>query len=261
MTFKRLNARVAFTAVAGALVLGTMATTASANHCMYKNAHKSYGMPYGKQYGYSPKYGRGYGYGRYGHGMKGYGRYGHGMKGYGHYGHGMKGYGHHGYGMKGWGMGHPPMYAYGAGMYDRSQAESGSSPTKPSSAATKDIVDTAVAAGKFNTLVTAVKTAGLVDLLKGDGPFTVFAPTDEAFAKLPEGKLDALLADKDKLTAVLKYHVVPGSLSAADILQAGELNTAEGQALSVETIEVAKADIKASNGTIHVIDSVLIPTM
>jgi uncharacterized surface protein with fasciclin (FAS1) repeats len=132
--------------------------------------------------------------------------------------------------------------------------------------ASADIVDTAVAAGSFTTLVTAVKAAGLVDTLKGKGPFTVFAPTDAAFAKLPKGTLDALLADKDKLAKVLTYHVVAGKVMAADV-KAGKVKTVEGQSLTVSTeggvkvdgANVVKTDIVASNGVIHVIDTVVLP--
>ncbi len=130
----------------------------------------------------------------------------------------------------------------------------------------KDIVDTAVAAGSFNTLATALKAAGLVDTLKGAGPFTVFAPTDAAFAKVPKADLDALLADKAKLTAVLTYHVVPGKVMAADV-KAGMVKTVQGSSITVSTMDgvkvdqakVTKTDIVADNGVIHVIDSVIIP--
>jgi uncharacterized surface protein with fasciclin (FAS1) repeats len=130
----------------------------------------------------------------------------------------------------------------------------------------KDIVDTAVAAGSFKTLATALTAAGLVDTLKGPGPFTVFAPTDEAFAKVPKADLDALLKDKAKLTAVLTYHVVPGKVMAADV-KAGKVKTVQGSELTVTTMggvkvdnaHVIKTDIVADNGVIHVIDSVLIP--
>ena len=133
--------------------------------------------------------------------------------------------------------------------------------------ASKDIVDTAVAAGSFKTLVQAVQAAGLVDVLKGDGPFTVFAPTDEAFAKLPAGTLEGLLKDKAKLTAILTYHVVPGKQMASDVVSASELKTVQGQALKVfasdgvkiDDANVVKTDILCSNGVIHVIDSVVIP--
>ncbi len=130
----------------------------------------------------------------------------------------------------------------------------------------KDIVETAVAAGKFTTLATALKAAGLVDTLKGPGPFTVFAPTDEAFAKVPKADLDALLKDKAKLTAVLTYHVVPGKVMAKDV-KAGQVATVQGSKLTLGTMggvtvdnaKVVQADIVASNGVIHVIDSVVIP--
>jgi uncharacterized surface protein with fasciclin (FAS1) repeats len=131
----------------------------------------------------------------------------------------------------------------------------------------RDIVDTAVAAGSFNTLVTAVKQAGLVETLKGKGPFTVFAPTDAAFAKIPKDRLDALLADKALLTKVLTYHVVPGRVMAANV-KPGPVKTVEGDNLTVsvqgsqvmvDQATVIKTDIAASNGVIHVIDSVVVP--
>ena len=130
----------------------------------------------------------------------------------------------------------------------------------------KDIVDTAVAAGSFKTLATALQAAGLVDTLKGKGPFTVFAPTDEAFAKVPKADLDALLKDKAKLTAVLTYHVVPGKVMAADV-KAGKVKTVQGGEITVSTTggvkvdaaNVVKTDIVADNGVIHVIDSVIMP--
>jgi uncharacterized surface protein with fasciclin (FAS1) repeats len=134
------------------------------------------------------------------------------------------------------------------------------------SAQAKDIVDTAVAAGNFKTLATALGAAGLVDTLKGKGPFTVFAPTDEAFAKIPKGDLDALLKDKAKLTAVLTYHVVAGKVMAADV-KAGKVKTVQGSDLTVTTsggvmvdkAKVVKTDIVADNGVIHVIDTVIMP--
>lgn len=130
----------------------------------------------------------------------------------------------------------------------------------------KDIVDTAVASGQFNTLATALQKAGLVETLKGKGPFTVFAPTDEAFAKVPKAQLDALLADKEKLVAVLTYHVVPGKVMAKDV-KAGEVKTVQGTTLTVTTAggvkvdnaNVTKTDIAADNGVIHVIDAVILP--
>ena len=122
-----------------------------------------------------------------------------------------------------------------------------------------DIVDTAVSAGSFNTLVTAVQAAGLEATLRGDGPYTVFAPTDEAFAKLPDGTLEALLADPEKLKKVLTYHVVSGKVMASDLMKKQSVKTVEGSAIPSSEISVAKADIIASNGVIHVVDEVLIP--
>ena len=129
-----------------------------------------------------------------------------------------------------------------------------------------DIVDTAVAAGSFKTLATALGAADLVGTLKGKGPFTVFAPTDEAFAKIPKADLDALLKDKKKLAAVLTYHVVPGKVMAADV-KAGKVKTVQGSEVTIATTggvmvnnaKVIKTDIAADNGVIHVIDTVLMP--
>ncbi|GAB4557579.1 MAG: fasciclin domain-containing protein [Rhizobacter sp.] len=134
------------------------------------------------------------------------------------------------------------------------------------SAQAKDIVDTAVAAGNFKTLATALQAAGLIDTLKGPGPFTVFAPTDAAFAKIPKDQLDALLKDKAKLTAVLTYHVVAGKVMAKDV-KAGKAKTVQGSELTlattggvtVDNAKVVTADVAADNGVIHVIDTVLMP--
>jgi uncharacterized surface protein with fasciclin (FAS1) repeats len=134
----------------------------------------------------------------------------------------------------------------------------------------KDIVDTAVAAGQFKTLAAALKAAGLVETLKGSGPFTVFAPTDEAFAKLPNGTVEDLLKpeNKAKLTAILTYHVVPGKVMAAEVVKVKEAKTVQGGSLKVnaaggtvkvDNATVVKTDIAASNGVIHVIDSVVLP--
>jgi uncharacterized surface protein with fasciclin (FAS1) repeats len=137
--------------------------------------------------------------------------------------------------------------------------------------AKKDIVETAVAAGSFKTLATALTQAGLIDTLKGKGPFTVFAPTDEAFAKIAKKDLDALLKDKKKLTAVLTYHVVAGKVMAADVMQmkdGAKVKTVEGHEftlglkdgkVTVDGATVVKTDIEASNGVIHVIDTVIMP--
>jgi uncharacterized surface protein with fasciclin (FAS1) repeats len=134
----------------------------------------------------------------------------------------------------------------------------------------KDIVDTAVNAGTFNTLVAAVQAADLVDTLKGEGPFTVFAPTDEAFAALPEGTVENLLKpeNKDQLIAILTYHVVPGKVMAADIagaettassVQGGDLMINGTDGVTVNGAMVTQADIETSNGVIHVIDTVILP--
>jgi uncharacterized surface protein with fasciclin (FAS1) repeats len=136
--------------------------------------------------------------------------------------------------------------------------------------AKKDIVDTAVAAGDFKTLAAALKAAGLIDTLKGEGPFTVFAPTDEAFAKLPAGTVESLLKpeNKDKLTAILTYHVVPAKAMAKDVAGMTSAKTVNGKKLKlqidgdkvmVDEATVTKADIATSNGVIHVIDTVLLP--
>jgi uncharacterized surface protein with fasciclin (FAS1) repeats len=136
------------------------------------------------------------------------------------------------------------------------------------STAAKDIVDTAVDAGSFKTLATALQAAGLVDTLKGAGPFTVFAPTDAAFAKIPKADLDALLADKEALTQVLTYHVVPGKVMAADVVKLKQAKTVEGSSVKIKVTDgkvkidganVAATDIAASNGVIHVIDTVIMP--
>ena len=135
-------------------------------------------------------------------------------------------------------------------------------------ASAADIVDTAVAAGSFNTLVTAVKAAGLVDTLKGAGPFTVFAPTDEAFAKLPAGTVEALLKDPAKLKKILTYHVVAGKVMAADVVKIKSAKTVEGSSAKVsakggtvmiDNAKVVKTDIVCDNGVIHVIDTVIMP--
>lgn len=134
----------------------------------------------------------------------------------------------------------------------------------------KNIVETAVSAGSFKTLTTALKAAGLVETLNGKGPFTVFAPTDEAFAKLPAGTVESLLepANKQKLTAILTYHVVAGNVKAADVVKLSSAKTLNGQSVMIKTAggkvfindaTVIKADIAATNGTIHVIDTVLMP--
>ena len=220
-------------------------------------------------YVYKPHYGHpDHGYHR-GYGMPG--RYGHG----GYHRGPMKGYTP--YPMYGYPGGSGPAYGYGKphGMDGRCggkrmgyMLKTGTDEaSKASAAATGDIVDVAVGAGSFNTLVAAVKAAGLVDTLKGEGPFTVFAPTDEAFAKIPKADLDALLADKEKLTAVLTYHVVPGKVTAADVAKLDSATTVQGGSIAIDTSDgvtvdgakVVEADVMASNGVIHVIDTVIMP--
>ncbi|MFH4398629.1 fasciclin domain-containing protein [Vibrio diabolicus] len=133
-----------------------------------------------------------------------------------------------------------------------------------------DIVDVATENGSFNTLVAAVKAADLVDTLKGEGPFTVFAPTDDAFAKLPDGTVDMLLMpeNKDKLVSILTYHVVPGKVMAADVVKLDKATTVQGQDVMIKTMgdkvmvndaNVMATDVKAKNGVIHVIDTVIMP--
>ena len=124
-----------------------------------------------------------------------------------------------------------------------------------------DIIETATAAGDFNTLIKAVVAADLYDTLRGEGPFTLFAPTDAAFAELPDGMLDELLADKEMLAAVLSNHVVPGRLTAADLLQQREFKTVQGQTLSLSDLNVLSADIETANGIVHVIDKVVVPSL
>jgi uncharacterized surface protein with fasciclin (FAS1) repeats len=140
----------------------------------------------------------------------------------------------------------------------------------PAAKPTKDIVGVAIEAGSFKTLVAALQAAGLVETLQGKGPFTVFAPTDAAFAKLPKGTVEALLADKEQLAAILTYHVVPGKVTAADVMKMGKGNpaTVNGQTLAisvsggkvyVNNATVVSADVMATNGVIHVIDTVVLP--
>jgi uncharacterized surface protein with fasciclin (FAS1) repeats len=142
--------------------------------------------------------------------------------------------------------------------------------TEPKADTEMNIVEVAVSAGSFNTLVTAVKAAGLVETLSGEGPFTVFAPTDEAFAQIPQETLEALLADKEALTAVLTYHVVAGKVMSGDVVNLSSAQTVNGQEIEIKTWDgkvlingatVVSADIEATNGVIHVIDQVILPQM
>ena len=139
--------------------------------------------------------------------------------------------------------------------------------TTPAAEATANIVDTAINAGSFNTLVDALNAAGLVETLQGPGPFTVFAPSDEAFAKIPEKIRSAIIADKDALTELLTYHVISGEVSAADVARLNSAETVQGSAITIDTsngvkvdgASVTTADIRATNGIIHVIDTVMMP--
>ena len=162
-----------------------------------------------------------------------------------------------------------PAMAGGCSSKSSTDASASKASAVMSQAATsQDLVDVAAGAGSFQTLVAAVQAAGLVDVLKSKGPFTIFAPTDEAFAKLPEGTLEALLKDQDKLAAILTYHVVPGKLMAADVTGLSKAKTVQGQEIRIETgkgvminqANVIQTDIAASNGVIHVIDSVILPS-
>ena len=163
-------------------------------------------------------------------------------------------------------------FSFAADKKDTKPAEAKKeAPKEAPKAAAKDIIDTAVAAGSFKTLATALTEAGLIDTLKGAGPFTVFAPTDDAFAKIAKKDLDALLKDKKKLAAVLTYHVVAGKVMAADVVKmkdGSKVKTVEGREftlglkdgkVTVDGANVTKTDIEASNGVIHVIDTVIMP--
>lgn len=215
-----------------------------------------YGMPYGKPHHMSPR-----GAHSYCHGMA--------MKRGANYG--KWGYpAHHPMGMNR-GYAKPPGQGYGA-AYDKQKpryktkpgygtppkGDYGSARSEPAPTQ-KDLVGTAAAAGNFATLISAVKAAGLVDTLSGEGPFTVLAPSDAAFSKLPKEQMDGLLGDPEALKNVLTYHVIAGELSAADLLEQGEATTVNGAKVTVGQLDVAKADIKASNGVIHVLNAVLVP--
>jgi uncharacterized surface protein with fasciclin (FAS1) repeats len=152
-------------------------------------------------------------------------------------------------------------YAAGCGSYDATASKYGEG---------SDIITTAVDAGSFNTLAAALTAAGLVDVLKGDGPFTVFAPTDDAFAKLPAGTVESLLKpeNKDQLISILTYHVVPGKVEAADVVKLDSAKTVQGGKVAIDVrdgnvfvdqAKVVQTDVGASNGVIHVIDSVILP--
>lgn len=177
----------------------------------------------------------------------------------------------HGYGPSPVGSYQPAVYrgpSAQPGMRAMRVGHHGGAYGKPMAAASQqDIVDIAVSAGDFNTLVTAIKAAGLLETLKGDGPYTVFAPTDEAFAEIPKDQLDALLKDKVALTKVLTYHVVAGKVTSADVVKLSSAKTVQGQSITIDSrngvmvdnAQVIKTDIEAQNGIIHVIDTVIMP--
>jgi uncharacterized surface protein with fasciclin (FAS1) repeats len=244
--------------------LGTLLTLGAINTATAGQGYYGYdaqGMHSGNYYktdrkpGYfrHPIYGQSFKHPKYGYKFK-HPVHGYMPMGVAGYGHGYK-YGN----MKNCGEMKDAGYLLKTGMHESGE--------KKSMAPAGDIVDVAVGAGSFNTLVTALKAADLVDTLKGEGPFTVFAPTDDAFAKIPKADLDALLADKEKLTAVLTYHVVPGKVMAADVVKLTEAKTVQGgniaidasDGVKVDNATVVKTDIIASNGVIHVIDTVIMP--
>jgi len=232
-----MSLRISSAVAAAALAFGIVfSQSAVAKHSCYKSG--------------SMQPGKGYGYMHHPHMHRG-----HKPHGWHHKGHG------HGpmYGKPGGAQGYGKPHAKAYGKYGAEGTAEAGAPAAERAAGTKDLVDTAIGAQQFNSLVTAVKAAELVETLKGDGPFTVFAPSDDAFAKLPEGFVSSLLGDKPKLTDVLTYHVVAGRLSAADLLEKGEVETLQGATLTLDQLSVAKADIPASNGIIHVIDKVLMP--
>ena len=229
------------------LGLAMLPAASQANTCMMTKpyAYKGNMAPYDMR-PYSP--------------MLKHGRHHHGHKGMqGYMGHGYP----HRYGLQGkhTGTGKAKSYSGSRGSKDADQTADARGNAAPSSSGASglDIIETAAAAQELSILIRAARAAGMDDVLRGEGPFTVFAPRDAAFAKLPEGTVDALIADKDKLVAVLSYHVVPERLTAADLLQRREFTTVQGQKLSLEKLNVASADISASNGIIHIIDAVLIP--
>jgi uncharacterized surface protein with fasciclin (FAS1) repeats len=157
----------------------------------------------------------------------------------------------------------------GAPKDDTAAMDASSADAMADASTMQDIVGTAVAAGSFNTLAAALTAAGLVETLQGPGPFTVLAPTDEAFAKIPEADLQALLADKDALTKVLTYHVIAGNVPSSDVVNLTEATTVEGRKITIAVVDgkvvingtstVVTPDVAASNGVIHVIDAVLMP--
>ena len=266
---KVMKTKPLFALTLGCLLAGT-SITASAGHCQTNKMH-------GKGYHHGMSQGM---YGPHGGKMHGKG-YHHGMsKGmYGPHGGKMHGKGYHHGTPKGMYSPHGGMYQqkmqYQSNPYVKTGGSYGQSYDKAAKAESKkqaasdanDIVSIAAGSDDFETLVTAVKAAGLVETLSKKGPFTVFAPTDEAFAKIPEDQLAALLEDKEALTKVLTYHVVEGTVSSNAVTKLDSAKTVQGGMLTIDTSDgvkingarVVKADIQASNGIIHVIDTVILP--
>jgi len=239
-----------------AIILVLAASPALAGHKHGGNhPYGGYGMPYGKPHHMSPRGAHPYCHSKAMKRGASYGNWGYPAH------HPMRM--NRGYAKPGWGYGaaynqqkpqHKAKPAYGT----PSKGDCGSARSQPAPAQ-KDLVGTAVAAGKFATLLSAVKAAGLDDTLSGKGPFTVLAPSDAAFGKLPKEQMEDLLGDPEALKDVLTYHVIAGELSAADLLEQGEATTVNGAKVKVAQLDVATADIKASNGVIHVLNAVLVP--
>lgn len=234
----------------------------------YSGKHHGHGYGY-RGHRYGKPYGKGYGKGHWGYHRGGH--HGHHNRTWskGHYGHGGQKSKSAGYGQAGQGGGYgytkpqdatPEANSAPQPMAPKAVPAPASQPTNTASfAAPRNIVETAVAGEQFATLVSAVKAADLVDTLSGEGPFTVFAPTNAAFEKLPEGTVPGLLGNTDALTKVLTYHVVAGRVEAADILEQGEFKTLNGATVRLDQLQIAKADVETANGVIHVIDEVLLP--
>jgi uncharacterized surface protein with fasciclin (FAS1) repeats len=239
-----------------AIILVLAASPALAGHKHGGNhQYGGYGMPYGKPHHVSPRGAHPYCHSKAMKRGASYGNWGYPAH------HSMRM--NRSYAKPGWGYGaaynqqktqHKAKPAYGT----PSKGDYGSARSQPAPAQ-KDLVGTAVAAGNFATLLSAVKAAGLYDTLSGKGPFTVLAPSDAAFGKLPKEQLEDLLGDPEALKDVLTYHVIAGELSAAELLEQGEATTVNGAKVTVAQLDVAKADIKTSNGVIHVLNAVLIP--
>jgi uncharacterized surface protein with fasciclin (FAS1) repeats len=252
------------TAAAGlvCLTLGLGTQASIAGH--YGHAAKSgYGMPVGYTYGH-PGYRKGWGHAQWRWGPANYGhKHAWSKKHSCHRGaykkHYSGSYRKHGNSAATYSAPDATAATQGYAAPEPAATYSAPKATAPKAAGMPNIVETAVSAEAFATLVSAVKAAGLVETLSGEGPFTVFAPTDEAFNRLPEGTVANLMADPEALTNVLTYHVVAGRLSAADLLQQKEFETVNGATLELSQLNVGQADLEAANGIIHVIEDVLLP--